>query len=154
MKKALRFTGLGFLLAFGAVQFVPTPRNTGVAEGPKSLAAREKLPGEVRTMLQRACYDCHSDNTKYPWYAAVQPVAWWLNQHVTDGKAEVDFSDFARYDTKRTVRKLRAVADEVHDRHMPLKSYLLMHGEAKLTDADVALLAKWAENLADDIESR
>ena len=86
--------------------------------------------------------------------AAVQPVAWWMNQHVADGKAEVNFSDFARYDTKRTVRKLRAVADEVRDRGMPLKSYLLMHGEAKLTDAEAARLAQWAEDLADEVESR
>ena len=154
MKKALRFTGLGLLAALVAVQFVPTPRNTGPTEGPSSLVAREKLPGDVQTMLQRACYDCHSNNTKYPWYAAVQPAAWWMNQHVTDGKAELNFSDFARYDTKRTVRKLQAVADEVHDGKMPLKSYLLMHGEARLTDADQARLAKWAEDLADEIESR
>ena len=154
MKKALRFTGLGLLLALGAVQFVSTPRNTGVTEGPSSLAAREKLPGDVHTMLKRACYDCHSDNTQYPWYAAVQPVGWWLNRHVTDGKAELNFSDFARYDAKRTVRKLRNLADEVHDRDMPLKSYLLVHGEAKLTDAEAARLARWAKDLADDIESR
>jgi hypothetical protein len=154
MRKTLRFAGLGLLLALVAVQFVSTPRNTGPTEGPASLAAREKLPGDVHTMLQRACYDCHSDNTKYPWYAAVQPVAWWMNQHVADGKAEVNFSDFARYDTKRTVRKLRAVADEVRDRDMPLKSYLLMHGEAKLTDAEAARLAQWAEDLADEVESR
>ena len=154
MKKALRFTGLGLLLALGVVQFVSTPRNTGPTEGPASLVAREKVPGDVQAMLQRACYDCHSANTKYPWYAAVQPVAWWMNQHVLDGKTEVNFSDFARYDTKRTVRKLQAVADEVRDRKMPLKSYLLVHGEAKLTDAEAARLAKWADDLADDLESR
>ena len=152
--KKVRWVVIGSGLALAALQFVPTPRNTGATEGPKSLAAREKLPGDVHTMLQRACYDCHSDNTKYPWYAAVQPVAWWLNQHVTDAKAELNFSDFARYDSKRTVRKLQAVADQVRDRQMPLKSYLLMHGEAKLTDAEAARLAKWAEDLADEVESR
>ncbi|SDR68073.1 heme-binding domain-containing protein [Opitutus sp. GAS368] len=154
MNKTLRVTGLGLLAALVAVQFVPTPRNTGPTEGPASLAAREKVSGQVKAMLQRACYDCHSDNTKYPWYAAVQPVAWWMNQHVTDGKAELNFSDFARYDTKRTVRKLQAVADEVRDHGMPLASYRLMHPEARLTDAEIALLAKWAEDLADDIQSR
>src|SRR5258708_15494140 len=105
-------------------------------------------------MRQRACSGCPSDNTKYPWYAAVQPVAWWMNQHVTDGKAELNFSDFARYDTKRTVRKLQAVADEVRDHGMPLASYRLMHQEARLTDAEIALLAKWAEDLADVIKTR
>ena len=109
---------------------------------------------EVQAILRRACYDCHSNHTNYPWYAAVQPVGWWLNDHVAEGKGELNFSEFATYSTKRAVRKLRSTADEVRERHMPLKSYLLMHGEAKLTDADVTLLATWAEDLADEIESR
>ena len=86
--------------------------------------------------------------------AAVQPVGWWLNDHVTEGKAELNFSEFATYSTKRAVRKLRSTADEVRERHMPLKSYLFAHSEAKLTDADVVTLTNWAEELADEVESR
>lgn len=154
MKKILRVTGSGLLLAFVALQFFRSPRNTGVTEGPESIVAREKVPAEVRQILARACYDCHSNHTKYPWYAAVQPVAWWLNDHVREGKSELNFSEFAAYDAKRAVRKLQSVADEVHERHMPLKSYLLAHPEARLTDADVARVTAWAEDLADEIESR
>lgn len=154
VKKALRFTGLGLLLILVALQFHRSPRNTGATEGPQSIVAREKVPADVRHILARACYDCHSNNTKYPWYAAVQPVAWWLNDHVSEGKSELNFSEFAAYDAKRAVRKLQSVADEVHERHMPLKSYLLAHPEAKLTDADVILVTTWAEDLADEIESR
>ncbi len=154
MKKILRVTGSGLLLALVALQFFRSPRNTGVTEGPESIVAREKIPAEVRQILARACYDCHSNHTKYPWYAAVQPVAWWLNDHVREGKAELNFSEFAAYDAKRAVRKLQSVADEVHERHMPLKTYLLAHPEARLTDADVARVTAWAEDLADEIESR
>lgn len=154
MKKILRVTGSGLLLALVALQFFRSPRNTGVTEGPESIVAREKIPAEVRQILARACYDCHSNHTKYPWYAAVQPVAWWLNDHVREGKSELNFSEFAAYDAKRAVRKLQSVADEVHERHMPLKSYLLAHPEARLTDADVARVTAWAEDLADEIESR
>lgn len=154
VKKILRISGAGLLLVLGCLQFIRSPRNTGVTEGPQSIVAREKVPAGVRQILARACYDCHSNNTKYPWYAAVQPVAWWLNDHVREGKSELNFSEFAAYDTKRAVRKLQSVADEVHERHMPLKSYLLAHPEARLTDADVALVATWAEDLADEIESR
>jgi len=154
MKKILRSTGIGLLLILGALQFYRSPRNIGATEGPQSIVAREKIPADVRQILQRSCYDCHSNNTVYPWYAAVQPVAWWLNDHVTEGKSELNFSEFAAYDTKRAVRKLQAVADEVHERHMPHKSYLLAHPAAKLTDADVALVTTWAEELADEIESR
>lgn len=154
MKRTVQLFGVGLLVVLIALQFVPVPRNAGPAEGPSSLVAAQPVPAEVQAILRRACYDCHSNHTNYPWYAAVQPVGWWLNDHVTEGKGELNFSEFATYSTKRVVRKLRSTADEVRERHMPLKSYLLMHGEAKLTDADVTLLATWAEDLADEIESR
>lgn len=154
VKKILRVTGIGLLLVLGALQFYRSPRNLGATEGPESIVAREQVPANVRQILARACYDCHSDNTRYPWYAAVQPVAWWLNDHVTEGKSELNFSAFAAYNAKRAVRKLQEVSDEVSERKMPLKSYLLAHPEAKLTDADVAVLTTWAEDLADEIGSR
>ena len=154
MKRTVQLFGVGLLVVLIALQFVPLPRNAGPAEGPSSLVAAQPVPAEVQAILRRACYDCHSNHTNYPWYAAVQPVGWWLNDHVAEGKGELNFSEFATYSTKRVVRKLRSTADEVRERHMPLKSYLLMHGEAKLTDADVTLLATWAEDLADEIESR
>jgi hypothetical protein len=154
MKRTVQLFGVGLLVVLIALQFVPVPRNAGPAEGPSSLVAAQPVPAEVQAILRRACYDCHSNHTNYPWYAAVQPVGWWLNDHVAEGKGELNFSEFATYSTKRVVRKLRSTADEVRERHMPLKSYLLMHGEAKLTDADVTLLATWAEDLADEIESR
>jgi hypothetical protein len=153
MKKALRFTGLGLLVALIAVQFYRSPRNTGVAEGPQSIVGQHPVPADVRKILRRACYDCHSNHTTYPWYAAVQPVAWWLDAHISRGKSEINFSDFTAYDAKRAVRRLQATADVVLERHMPLKSYLLLHREAKLTDAEVALVVQWAEDLADEIES-
>jgi hypothetical protein len=154
MKRSLQLTGAGLLVGLIALQFVPVLRNAGPAEGPSSLVATQPVPAGVQAILRRACYDCHSNFTKYPWYAAVQPVGWWLNDHVTEGKAELNFSEFATYSTKRAVRKLRSTADEVRERHMPLKSYLLAHSEAKLADADVVTIANWAEDLADEIESR
>ena len=154
MKKALRSAALGLLVAFMAVQFIRSPRNAGISEGPSSIGTVHPVPADVRQILSRACYDCHSDKTHYPWYASVQPVGWWLNRHVTAGKGELNFSAFATYNTKRAVRRLQAVADEVTERRMPLKSYLLMHGEAKLTAADIALVARWAENLAAELEPR
>jgi|CXWL01.1.fsa_nt_gi hypothetical protein len=154
MSKIVRISGFGLLLTLIAVQFVRSPRNTGVAEGPSSIVATHQVPAEVRGILSRACYDCHSNSTKYPWYAAVQPAGWWLNRHVTQGRAELNLSEFAAYSRKRAVRKLNQMADEVRERHMPLKSYRLLHGEAKLTDADIALVSNWAEDLANAIESR
>ncbi len=154
MKKALRLTLLGLAGGLLGMQFVRSPRNEGDPEGPSSIVAQQAVPVPVKQILQRACYDCHSNRTVYPWYASVQPVGWWLNQHVTEAKAELNFSEFAAYDTKRAVRKLQATADEVHDRGMPLKSYLLIHRDARLTDAEVTLVTQWAEDLADRLEEK
>jgi hypothetical protein len=151
MKKASRLTALGLAGALLGMQLVRSPRNEGAAEGPSSIVAQQAVPAPVKQILQRACYDCHSNRTVYPWYESVQPVAWWLNKHVTEGKGELNFSEFAGYGTKRAVRKLQAIADEVHDREMPLTSYLLMHRDARLTDAERALVSKWAEDLADGL---
>lgn len=153
MKKHLHFATLGLLVALLAVQFVPPPRNAGAAEGTASIVTIHPVPDEVRKILARSCYDCHSNTTRYPWYAAVQPVGWWLNRHVAEGKAHLNFSEFAAYDPKHAVRKLRQVSDEVTGRSMPLKSYLWMHGEARLTGPDIALLARWADDLADTLEA-
>ena len=154
MKKALRNTGLGLAVALLAAQFFQPARNLGEPEGPQSIVVQHKVPAEVQQILRRSCYDCHSNRTVYPWYASVQPVAWWLNEHIVDGKRELNFSDFAGYDTKRAVRRLQSTADEVRERHMPLPSYLLAHREARLSDADVTRLTTWAEDLADELESR
>jgi hypothetical protein len=154
MKKALRYTALGLLVAAGAAQFFQPARNLGEAEGPQSLVRTQKVPADIQKILQRSCYDCHSNHTNYPWYASVQPVGWWLRQHVNEGKEELNFSEFAAYDTKRAVRRLQSAADEVRERHMPLSSYLLVHREARLSDAEVTRLQVWAEDLADELESR
>ena len=154
MKKAFRLVAVGFAVALAGLQFYRSPRNEGVAEGPASLVAQQNVPAPVRQILQRSCYDCHSNHTVYPWYASVQPVAWWLNRHVEDGKGEINFSDFSRYDTKRAVRKLQATADEVREHSMPLKSYLLIHRDARLTDAERATVANWAEDLADELGAK
>lgn len=150
-KKVWRMTGLALVGGLIGVQFVRSPRNEGVAEGPASIVLQQAVPAPVKNILERACYDCHSNRTSYPWYASIQPIAWWLSQHVTEGKTELNFSEFGRYDAKRAVRKLQSAADEVREHGMPLKSYLLMHPEARLTDTERTLVANWAEDLADEL---
>ena len=109
-------------------------------------------PPEVRKILETACYDCHSNQTHYPWYAQIQPVGWWLASHINDGKSQLNFSEFASYTEHRRAKKLQSVVDEVTDRSMPLSSYTWIHREAKLTDAQIKLVANWADALAEKIE--
>lgn len=136
--------GLGALLL--AAQAVRPSRNLGTVAGPNHISQKAPVPAEVEAILQRACYDCHSNATTYPWYANVQPIGWWLEKHVRDGKRQLNFSEFATYTTKRATRKLEETAEEVREHKMPLDSYTWVHRDAKLSDADIKTLADWAIN--------
>ncbi len=137
---------LGVAAVALVAQAVRPARNLGEIAGPNHLAKQAAVPAEVEAILQRSCYDCHSNATRYPWYANLQPVGWWLEQHVRDGKRHLNFSEFATYPMKRATHKLEEVAEEVRGRHMPLNSYLWVHRDAQLSDAEVKLLADWATN--------
>jgi Haem-binding domain len=150
-RTGLKCVSLLLLVALVAIQFVRPARNLGSAGGPNDLMAKYTVPANVQTVLRQACYDCHSNQTKYPWYANVQPVAWWLANHVEDGKRHLNFSEFGSYSLKRAVNKLEQVSDEVEQRAMPLPSYRWGHPEARLTPEQVKLLMSWSETLRDEI---
>lgn len=147
MKKVL----LGLCVLFVGAQFVRSAKNLSPAGGPNDISVKHAVPSEVQALLHRACYDCHSNRTYYPWYAEVQPVGWWLAKHVNDGKEHLNFSEFGTYTVKRSVSKLEQIADEVSQKAMPLPSYRWGHPEARLTDAEVKMLTDWADNLRDEI---
>jgi len=136
--------GVGALLI--VAQAIRPMNNRGSVAGPNHLSQLAPIPAEIDAILQRACYDCHSNATNYPWYANIQPVGWWLEQHVRDGKKHLNFSEFTTYPLKRATRRLEEVAEEVREHKMPLPSYTWMHPEAKLTDAEIDTLAGWAIN--------
>ena len=147
IKKAL----LGLGLLFVAAQFIRPAKNISLAADTNDISSKFAVPLEVKRVLQNACYDCHSNRTRYPWYAEIQPVGWWLAAHVKDGKAHLNFSEFATYSSKRTVDKLDQISDEVSQQAMPLPSYKWGHPEARLTADQMKLLTDWADNLHDEI---
>lgn len=142
--------GLGVLLV--AAQFVRPEQNLGARAGPNDINVRHPVPAAVRPLLEHACYDCHSNHTDYPWYARVQPVAWWLDHHIRDAKRQLNFSEFGAYPAKRAARKAEAIADEVEHHGMPLPSYTWMHPAARLTPAEIKLITDWADQLGEQID--
>lgn len=132
-------------------QFIRPKKNLGPTAGPNELGVQHPVPAEVQKLLQRACYDCHSNRTQYPWYAEIQPFGWWLAYHVNDGKRQLNFSEFGTYTVKRSVSKLEQISDEVSQQAMPLPSYTWGHPEARLTSAEIKQLTDWADNLRDEI---
>ena len=111
------------------------------------------VPDSVQLLLQNACYDCHSNNTAYPWYNNVQPLAWFLADHVKEGKKELNFNEFASYKIGRQYRKLEEIIKETEEGEMPLESYTIIHGDAKLTATQKTSIANWATALRDTIKT-
>jgi hypothetical protein len=111
------------------------------------------VPDSVQTLLKTACYDCHSNFTKYPWYSNIQPVGWWLKDHIDEGKQSLNFSEFSalkprpggRFSTAKALQdhKLEEVAEVVEKAEMPLNSYTIIHREAKLTEAQRKMITDW-----------
>lgn len=151
MKKFLRTTGIVLLVILVGLQFYRPAKNVSAQTPPSDIVQAYAVPENVATILHKACYDCHSNNTNYPWYNNVQPVAMWLADHVDEGKDELNFSEFGNFKPRRKLKKLKEIVDEVEEGEMPLESYTLMHGEAKLTEAEKQTLIEWAKGLAQKI---
>jgi hypothetical protein len=147
----LKKIALTLLVALILIQFISPEKNIATARTAQHIENTYAVPANVQTILARACYDCHSDSTRYPWYNRVQPVAWWLAHHVDEGKNELNFSQFGGYTKKRQDHKLEEVTEMVKEGEMPMESYTWMHGDAKLTAEERTALIAWANDLRTQI---
>jgi Haem-binding domain len=109
------------------------------------VTAELKASPEVMSVLKRACYDCHSNESKWPWYSNVAPVSWLVVRDVNEGRKELNFSLWESYEAKRKNHKLEEIEGEVTEGGMPMPIYVPMHPEAKLSDADKALIVAWTK---------
>ncbi len=150
---AKRFFQL-LLLALIVIQFFRPAKNKSEGVSKNDITTLYSVPQDVQDILKRSCNDCHSNNTVYPWYAEVQPVAWWLNDHIQDGKKDLNFSEFATYRLRRQYKKLEEINELVKENKMPLNSYLWIHTDAKLNDQQKLTLANWVEAVRDSMESK
>jgi Haem-binding domain len=129
------------------IQFI-RPDMAPVPVDPKhTVQAVLTVPPNIDATIHRACYDCHSNETRWPWYSQISPVSWWLKSHVNDGRKALNFSEFAALPKKKQIKKLGDACDQVKQGDMPLKTYLPMHPAAHLTDADRAALCTWFTSL-------
>jgi hypothetical protein len=150
--RLLKSVLLVFAVLLVGAQFIRPAKNIfPAAPGPGDLTVLRPPSPEVKAVLERACFDCHSNNTRYPWYAEIQPIGWWLADHVKEGKAHLNFSTFGTYPAKRQERKLNELMDEVEEEHMPLTSYRLVHADARLTPAEIKALTDWAAAVRENL---
>jgi hypothetical protein len=139
------------LIALIVIQFFHPAKNSNPGEQPNAIAKAYPVPNEVADIIKVSCNDCHSNNTVYPWYNTIQPVAWWLNNHIKEGKRQLNFDEFASYTPKRAHRKLDELIEQVKEGEMPLTSYTLIHRNARLSDAQKTTLINWAQSVMDSI---
>ena len=152
--KKLRRILIVLLVVLVVIQFIKPARNISAQVSANDISVRFPVSANVHDILAKACYDCHSNNTVYPWYANIQPVAWWLNNHVRDGKRHLDFSEFNSYSVARQYKKLEETIDEVKHGEMPLDSYTWIHKNAILTETEKESLYTWAQQIRDTIKAR
>ena len=129
------------------IQFIRPKKNISTLVSANDISTHYTVPPDVLNILKRSCYDCHSNNTVYPWYNNIQPVAWWLADHVKVGKEELNFSEFDTYPPKRQLHKLHAFVGQVNDDRMPLDSYLWIHKDAGLNKTQKDTVLQWADGL-------
>lgn len=149
MRRIVRWLGIILVLAFVVLQFFQPEKNKSKITS-DHFFEQEKVPEQIKVMLSEACLDCHSNNTRYTWYHFV-PVAWMVNNHVIDGKDELNFSEWAKMDLYDKITILEEASQEIERGSMPLKSYKIIHPKAKLTEEQIAELCDWTTKLSEEL---
>jgi hypothetical protein len=145
---------LAILVVLIIIQFIQPAHNKSEQLLATDIIKIYNIPDSVQKVLKTACYDCHSNNTNYPWYAYVQPVGWILNNHIQNGKADLNFSEFGTYSVRKQKNKLRSIVNSIRDDEMPLSSYKLMHKSVRLSNDDKALIIDWTTKTKDNLSAK
>jgi len=144
-KKILKIVALVLFIGFVVIQFIRPDFTNPPVNAADTLENSAQLPDNVKQILNRSCADCHSNETKYPWYSKIQPSAWFLKDHIDEGRHELNLSVWNTYEPRRKKRKLDEICEQVESREMPLPSYLWIHGDAKMSDEDIKTLCDWTK---------
>ena len=141
----LRRIGIVVAVVLVLIQFVRPARTNPPIDPTKTLRSTGRPAVEVTAILDRACRDCHSSETRWPWYSHVAPVSWLVTRDVNVGRKELSFSTWGDYDARRRARKLEEICEQVRAGEMPQFPYPLMHPEARLTDRDTQVICGWTD---------
>lgn len=136
MKKNIKIAVLMILIIIVGIQFIPTIINKKSIDKSKDFVTIYQVPKEISAQLKTSCYDCHSNNTVYPWYSKFQPMNMLMSQHIEEGKDKLNLSEFGEYSDRRKKSKLKSMINQIKDDEMPLNSYTLLHWDASLTEKE------------------
>lgn len=142
----IKIAGFAIVAALIIIQFIQPASNLGRQALPTDLTKTIQVPKNVETILKRACYDCHSNNTTYLWYDNIQPARWLVEYHIRHGKAALNFSEFGTYSARKQMNKLKAISNSMKEESMPIPSYTKIHATARLTKEEREQIILWADN--------
>lgn len=152
-KNAISKSKLIFLVLLAVlllIQLVRPQKNTAAIPAGKAFVDTFKVSEQVNAILAVSCYDCHSNKTEYPWYSEIQPMAWFMDKHIKDGKEKLNFDELPSYGSRKLNSKFKQIITQIEQDKMPLTSYLWMHGGASLSLADKKLLVDYFNSLTDN----
>ncbi len=145
MNKKIKIIAVSLLGVLLVMQFIRPDKNESGYESVAHFESETKPSDQIKAILKNNCYDCHSNQTIYPWYAEVAPVSYWLSHHIDEGKEHFNVSDWEKYEIKKKDHKLEELIEEVEEAEMPLDSYTWIHGN--LSQEEQKLLITWVKNL-------
>jgi len=145
IKKIVLIVVAVLVVGFIVIQFFQIDRTVPPVQAAETIEAAVPVPPDISEIIGRSCVDCHSNLTVYPWYTRIQPVGWFMKNHIDEGRRELNFSIFNTYNPRRKVKKLEEICEQVTESEMPLPSYLWIHWNAALKPTEVQALCDWTE---------
>ncbi len=151
MKKYIKKIGLILIVLLIGIQFIPKKYNNNTLVSKIDFIEIYQPSQKVEKLIKTSCYDCHSNYTNYPFYSKIQPIAMLMNNHIEEGKEELNFSEFGNYSKRRKKSKIKSIISQIKKNEMPLKSYTLIHKNAVFTTKEKELLTEWLNTLKDSL---
>ena len=148
MKRGIKWAGLGLAAGLVLIQFFQPEKNMRPVDPAQDLLMVAEVPEHLAELIKNSCYDCHSNQTVYPWYSIISPVSWYLQKHVIKGKEDLNASEYGSLDKADKIELLVDLCEVVEAGTMPLISFTLIHKEAKLSQEDIDALCTWSEEEA------
>lgn len=145
--KFLRILFILLIATFVFIQFFSIDKNNPSSPVEKDLLQMENPNPEIAQMLRSSCYDCHSNETVWPWYSNLAPVSWMLKDHVDEGRSKLNFSNWGDLSRKDRIFTIEKIMEEIEDGEMPIKGYVMIHKDAKMSDEQQAQLFAWLESV-------
>lgn len=143
LRKVLKWLLAAIVVGLVGIQFVRPARTNPAFDHTQSMQAHLQATPEISAIFDRACQDCHSNSTRWPWYSNFAPASWFLVDHVSEARQHLNLSEWGKLNKRQADKKLEEICEEVTDRVMPMDSYTWIHRSAKLSDADIKVLCDW-----------